>query len=255
MRGRGNAAIGFHALIRADTTLRLEHLWVLPRAMHRGLGRALFQHAIARARTLGFLGVEIESDPNAEAFYLRMGAKRAGTSLSEVCGQKRELPFLTYFLSRTALSHSLETVLKVTFAISEQPIDPHADAASPWLMQTADNPWIELCPGIRRQTITSGQTMYQMLAHLDVGSRLPEHRHPQEQITYVIRGRVRMILSGVPRELGAGESLYIPSNIPHGAETIEETVVIDTFSPPRSEYLALDEQAKVAQSLSRTTRL
>ncbi|MEP6937309.1 MAG: cupin domain-containing protein [Chthoniobacterales bacterium] len=122
-------------------------------------------------------------------------------------------------------------------------------------MQTADNPWIELCPGIRRQTITSGQTMYQMLAHLDAGSRLPEHRHPQEQITHVIRGRVRMILSGVPRELGAGESLYIPGNIPHGAETIEEAVVIDTFSPPRSEYLALDEQAKVAQSLSRTTRL
>ncbi|MEP6937310.1 MAG: GNAT family N-acetyltransferase [Chthoniobacterales bacterium] len=93
-----NAAIGCHALIRADTTLRLEHLWVLPRAMHRGIGRALFQHAMARARTLGFRRVEIESDPHAEAFYLRMGAERAGTSLSEVCGQKRELPFLTYFL-------------------------------------------------------------------------------------------------------------------------------------------------------------
>jgi hypothetical protein len=38
------------------------------------------------------------------------------------------------------------------------------------------NPWIDICPGIKRQTITSGRTMYQMLAKL--GSRMPEHRRP-----------------------------------------------------------------------------
>lgn len=106
-----------------------------------------------------------------------------------------------------------------------------------------EKPWIDIVPGIRRQTITTGATMYQMRAQLDAGSRLPEHQHPQEQITHVISGRVRMIVAGEPYELGPGESLYLPSNVPHGAETLEETLVIDTFSPPREDYLAIDAAA------------
>jgi quercetin dioxygenase-like cupin family protein len=107
-----------------------------------------------------------------------------------------------------------------------------------------EHPWIDIVPGIRRQTITTGATMYQMRARLDAGSRLPEHQHAQEQITHVIFGRVRMIVAGTPHELGPGESLYLPSNTPHGAETIEDTLVIDTFSPPREDYLAIDAAAR-----------
>lgn len=92
----GETAVGFYALIREHERLRLEHLWVLPRAMQRGLGRALFEHAVARARALGFGGFEIEGDPNAEPFYLRMGARRVGSVLSEVCGERRELPTLRF---------------------------------------------------------------------------------------------------------------------------------------------------------------
>lgn len=113
-------------------------------------------------------------------------------------------------------------------------------------MAPADHPWIDIAPGIRRQTITTGATMYQMRARLDAGSRLPVHQHPQEQITHVISGRVRMIMAGTPHELGPGESLYLPSNVPHGAETIEDTLVIDTFSPPRDDYLAIDATARDA---------
>ncbi len=107
-------------------------------------------------------------------------------------------------------------------------------------MESPDQPWVDIVPGIRRQTISSGATMYQMRARLEAGSRLPEHQHAQEQITHVISGRVRMIVAGTPHELGPGESLYLPSNVPHGAETIENTLVIDTFSPPRDDYLAID---------------
>lgn len=113
-------------------------------------------------------------------------------------------------------------------------------------MHETENPWIDMVPGIRRQTITTGATMYQMRARLDAGSRLPEHSHPQEQITHVISGRLRMNVSGEPHELGPGESLYLPSNVPHGAETIEDTLVIDTFSPPREDYLAIDAAARGA---------
>jgi quercetin dioxygenase-like cupin family protein len=109
-----------------------------------------------------------------------------------------------------------------------------------------ENPWIEIAPGIKRRTITAGASMYQMRAELAAGSRLPEHAHPQEQIAHVIKGRMKLIVAGVPHELTAGEAFYLASNVPHGVETIENTTVIDTFSPPRNDYLALDEKARSA---------
>jgi quercetin dioxygenase-like cupin family protein len=111
-------------------------------------------------------------------------------------------------------------------------------------MSTHQNPWIDICPGIKRRTITSGTSMYQMLAQLDAGSRMPAHQHPQEQIVHVLTGRMRLIVAGVPHELTAGDAFYLGSNVPHGVETIEETTVLDTFSPPREDLLALDAQAQ-----------
>lgn len=103
------------------------------------------------------------------------------------------------------------------------------------------NPWIEICPGIKRQTIASGLTMYQMVAELKAGSRMPAHQHPQEQIVHVLSGRMKLIVSGAAHDMEPGDSYYLAGNVPHGVETIEETRVLDTFSPPREEYLAIDE--------------
>jgi len=88
--------------------------------------------------------------------------------------------------------------------------------------------------------------MYQMRAELKAGSKMPEHSHAQEQIALVISGKMKLIVGGVPHELTAGQSYYLASNVPHGVETIEDTTVIDTFSPPRDDYLALDQKARQA---------
>jgi quercetin dioxygenase-like cupin family protein len=104
-----------------------------------------------------------------------------------------------------------------------------------------ENPWIEICPGIKRRTMASGSTMYQMIALLDAGSKMPEHQHPQEQIVHILKGRIRLIVEGNAHELVAGDSFYLGRHVPHGVETLEETHVLDTFSPPRDEYLAIDE--------------
>jgi quercetin dioxygenase-like cupin family protein len=111
-------------------------------------------------------------------------------------------------------------------------------------MSRNENPWVDIVPGIRRQTITTGATMYQMRAELAAGSQLPVHAHPQEQVAHVISGRIRFNVDGETREVSAGESLHLPSNVPHGAETLEAAVVIDTFSPPRTDYLARDEEVR-----------
>jgi quercetin dioxygenase-like cupin family protein len=107
-----------------------------------------------------------------------------------------------------------------------------------------ENPWIEICPGIKRRTHASGMTMYQMMAELLAGSIMPEHSHPQEQIIHILSGRMRVIVNGATHELTTGDSYYLASNVPHGVETVEDTRVLDTFSPPRDEYLAADNAAR-----------
>ena len=88
--------IGFYVLTMEDDGIHLDHLWVLPEAMGRGIGRALFQHAVAQATSSGFDSIRIEADPNAEGFYKRMGAMRVGTAVSEVEGERRELPLMEW---------------------------------------------------------------------------------------------------------------------------------------------------------------
>ena len=89
-----NRTVGFYALGCKGDRLVLQHLWVLPDAMGQGIGRSLFAHALERVRVLGFGLLEIESDPNAEGFYQRMGARRIGTRVTALEAQPRELPVL-----------------------------------------------------------------------------------------------------------------------------------------------------------------
>ncbi|MFN2623689.1 MAG: GNAT family N-acetyltransferase [Chthoniobacterales bacterium] len=89
-------AVGFYVLTTGDDGIHLDHLWIIPAAMRRGIGRALFEPAAEQAGNLGFSSIKIEADPNAEGFCRRMGAKRVGTNSTEVGGTKRELPLLLF---------------------------------------------------------------------------------------------------------------------------------------------------------------
>ncbi|MGC8510735.1 MAG: GNAT family N-acetyltransferase [Acidimicrobiales bacterium] len=71
----------------------LEDLWVEPEHFARGVGRALWDAALRVAREWDRAGLELESDPNAEGFYLAMGARRTGTRASSVLSG-RELPLM-----------------------------------------------------------------------------------------------------------------------------------------------------------------
>jgi ribosomal protein S18 acetylase RimI-like enzyme len=86
--------VGFYALVGEGREIELEHLWVLPERMGAGVGRALFDHAIRRAASLGAEVLGVESDPNAEGFYRRMGATRVGEISYPIDGRERTLPLL-----------------------------------------------------------------------------------------------------------------------------------------------------------------
>ena len=98
--------------------------------------------------------------------------------------------------------------------------------------------------GVRRRTLASGKAMMQMIVEFAEGATLPEHRHPHEQVTFVVRGRLRLILHGGAEvhELAAGESFYLASNVPHAAAAPEAATVLDTFNPPREDLLARDRE-------------
>jgi GNAT superfamily N-acetyltransferase len=91
--------VGTYALIGSGRRLELEHFWIDPRWVGQGLGRALFEHATYEAVGLGATTLEILSDPHAEGFYLRMGARRTGEKPAPVDDDPdRVLPRLLYDL-------------------------------------------------------------------------------------------------------------------------------------------------------------
>jgi quercetin dioxygenase-like cupin family protein len=100
--------------------------------------------------------------------------------------------------------------------------------------------WIEVFPGVHRRRLVSTERIYQMEVRLAAGSVVPLHHHPQEQIAYVVRGKLRFQVGDAMVEALPGSSVAIPGETPHAVWTIEESLVIDTFSPPRADYLAVD---------------
>lgn len=92
---------------------------------------------------------------------------------------------------------------------------------------------------ISRKLIT-GDDM--MLAHvyLKKGALVPQHSHHNEQLTYIISGALEFRV-GAERErtivVRAGEVLHLPSNVPHEALALEDTLDVDVFSPPRQDWL------------------
>ena len=96
-----------------------------------------------------------------------------------------------------------------------------------------------LSPKIGRKLVTGDRVM---LAHvyLDKGAIVPLHQHDNEQITYILKGKLRFWIGEDLSEVvdvNEGEVLHIPSNVWHKAEALEDTLDVDIFSPPRQDWL------------------
>jgi quercetin dioxygenase-like cupin family protein len=92
---------------------------------------------------------------------------------------------------------------------------------------------------LERRLITGDRMM---LAHvyLKKGCIVPKHSHENEQLTYILEGALKFKIGEDGAEeivVSAGEVLLIPSNVPHMAEALEETLDVDIFSPPRQDWL------------------
>lgn len=68
------------------------------------------------------------------------------------------------------------------------------------------------------------------------GTILPIHEHMHEQMTYILSGQLEMEVDGVKHILNAHDVLLIPPHTPHGGRIVEDTKLIDSFSPVREDY-------------------
>jgi len=89
-----NKLVAYYSLKQDDEGLWLENLWVLPEHMGQGIGKQLFLHALEKGRVRGASVLKIESDPNAQEFYEKMGAQKIGEHQYELDGQLRVLPIM-----------------------------------------------------------------------------------------------------------------------------------------------------------------
>ena len=103
----------------------------------------------------------------------------------------------------------------------------------------SDMPKERVTDQISRRLVTGDRMM---LAHvyLDKGSVVPKHSHENEQLTYILEGALQFWIGEDQTEeivVRAGEVLLIPSNVPHRALALVDTLDVDVFSPPRQDWL------------------
>ena len=92
--------------------------------------------------------------------------------------------------------------------------------------------------GAQRRILSYGGSMMLVEFTFEAGVSTPIHSHPNEQAGYVVSGEIDLIMDGYKRtRLSAGGSYYVAPNVRHGIVTYAPTVVLDSFTPIREDFL------------------
>jgi len=97
--------------------------------------------------------------------------------------------------------------------------------------------WIQMMDGIRRKNLVVGEKTMLCEFELSEGAKLPLHQHPHEQTGYLIAGYLRFEINGESVEMRPGDSWSIPGDIPHRVDVLENTKLVETFTPVRDDFL------------------
>lgn len=91
----------------------------------------------------------------------------------------------------------------------------------------------------------SGESLTFSRGDAPKGTKVPAHSHPHEQIAFLEKGRLLIAIAGnEPVEVRAGQIVHLPSNVSHGVEFLEDSVLWDVFNPVRDDFM---EMARAAQ--------
>lgn len=95
----------------------------------------------------------------------------------------------------------------------------------------------QLIEGVELATLVHGDKTLMGQFTIAKGAMVPLHAHPHEQTGIMISGKLRFVVGGEEMEVVAGDSWCLPGGVEHSAEALEDTVVIEVFSPVREDYL------------------
>ena len=93
---------------------------------------------------------------------------------------------------------------------------------------------------LARRFVTGEKAMLAQI-FLKKGALVPTHQHESEQISYILEGALLFRLEGQEVTVGKGQVLLIPSNVPHSAEALDDTLDLDVFSPIRQDWIDKDD--------------
>jgi quercetin dioxygenase-like cupin family protein len=72
---------------------------------------------------------------------------------------------------------------------------------------------------------------------MEEGSVFPEHKHPHEQLAYLLSGRIIVEMSGAQYTVVEGDSFVVPPDVDHKVTAVEYSVALDILTPAREDYL------------------
>lgn len=94
-------------------------------------------------------------------------------------------------------------------------------------------------PGMVRQVLAHNRQLMLVRHFFEKGWVGARHSHPHEQLVYVVNGKIHVDVDGRTFDVGAGESFVVDGGVEHQAWALEESEVLDVFTPMRDEYKAL----------------
>jgi 4-deoxy-L-threo-5-hexosulose-uronate ketol-isomerase len=104
-------------------------------------------------------------------------------------------------------------------------------------------------PGKVTRTIRArGERLMLVEVFFSTGAVGTEHEHPHDQATYCLAGEFRFTVQGETRTLRPGDTVFIPGGARHGTLCTAEGRLLDTFSPPREDFLAQLKRARIASN-------
>lgn len=100
---------------------------------------------------------------------------------------------------------------------------------------TKNLPFLE--QGVIKLSPFAGEKLMFLRAVLPKGSIASKHTHPHEQMTYVASGKVVVRMEDDEFILSEGWIVNFPSNCEHEVEALEDTILLDMFTPLREDLL------------------
>jgi len=103
--------------------------------------------------------------------------------------------------------------------------------------KTKSSGYTELVKGVHLKTLVHGHQTLMTEVKFEKGAIIPQHSHPHEQTGYLVSGQMEFLVDGEHYPAKPGDSWNIAGDVEHGATALEESVVIEVFSPVREDYL------------------